>query len=268
MHMNFGKSVTAVVLAAFVVGCGRAPARPVADQQQITPVAAVTSEKSPIQVSSDEAPAATTVPVPVAIEANVALPQGVELPRQGLATVLKADELPPVPFTEGPRPATKPAAEKRTAELDLSVPTKVDLGPRLVTADRQVAVPKPYTPDAPDVSRLETARLALPQLPAGGKRFSSAPNPEEAFLPPLSVPELERPTPTSDPGQVYARTVTQPPAIIGRGGFAPPIPLLPADPEENARSFRLRELPADVDPPARGRTQVQLPVEPMVTKTP
>jgi len=267
MQMSFGKSVTAVVLAALVAGCGRAPARPVADQQNIRPVAAVTSEKSPIHVSSDESPAVTTT-VPVAIEANVALPQGVELARQGLATILKADELPPVPFTEGPRPATKPTAEKRAAELDLTVPTKVDLGPRLVAADRQVAVPKPYTPDAPDLSRLETARLAIPVLPAGGKQFSSAPNPEEAFLPPLSVPELERPTPTSDPGQVYARTVTEPPAVVGRGGFAPPIPLLPADPEENARIFRIKELPADVDPPARGRTQVQLPVEPMVTKTP
>ena len=266
MQISSWTIVGSVVLAAISFGCGRTTAQPAADRQRITPVAALPSEKSAFHVSTDETPPATTVPV--ALEANVALPQGVELPRQGLATILKADELTPVPFTQQPLPATNPPTEKRTAGLDLTVPTKVDLGPRLVAADRQVAVPRPYTPDAPDLSRLETARLTVPLLPAGGKQLASAPNPEDAFLPPLSAPELERPTPTSDPSQAYARTVTQPPAVIGRGGFAAAIPLLPADPEENARSFRLRDIPAEVDPPARARTQVQLPVEPVVAKTP
>jgi hypothetical protein len=199
--------------------------------------------------------------VAVAAEANVALPQVVNPALPGPAVRLQSEELAPIPFTEQPRPANQPAAEKRSLELELTVPSKLDLSTRLVPEDKHVAPAKPYTADVPELSRRETVRLAVPQLPAGGKRWVAAPNPADAFLPPLSTPELERPTPASDPGQIYARTVTQPPSDIGRGGFAPSIPLLPSDPEENGRVFRLPPIPAEVDPPARGRVTVALPME-------
>lgn len=240
----------AAVLFVMMPGCSRSSPPSPAEETLRSAVTAVN-----IAPSTE----ASTQPVPVALEANLPLPQG--LAAGGAPPAVTGIDLPSVPFANQPRPPAKGQAEKRAEELDLRVPSKLELGPRILAEDHVVPPTKTFTPDAPELSRREASRLSLPQLPAGSKRYSAGRNPEEAFLPALSYPELEGVTPLADPGQTYARSVTQAPTAIGRGGFAAAIPLLPADPEENLRVFRLKEQPAEADVPARGRESIVLPAE-------
>jgi hypothetical protein len=269
MITRFGSLV--ICGAVVAVGCQRAPLQITADTQAAAPkldqtqpaqgsepaqeassqAAPEKPEETPAppkEVAIEEAVAAapSAPPAPVAVAQVIApLPAAIAIgPPKEMAP-------PPVPFHTQPRPAQTPGAEIQ-GRYDLYRPhsAAAEFLPKRLPEEE--VIPLVFRPavDEPELSRGDNPRPELPQFPRGlGARKESIDPNAVPPLAPLSTPQLERPTVTSDPGDRTTRSASLPPAQPTRPEAAPADPRA-IDPDENLRAFRLAVPPAENDPPA------------------
>jgi hypothetical protein len=245
----------------------------IVEPSSVPPSPAVSEEPSetstpalPKEVDVEEAVAAGPMPPPTPVSvAQIIAP----LPAAIAIGPPKAMAPPPVPFHTQPRPAPTPLAEiQGQRELYRRHSSAVEFLPKRLPQEE--VIPFVFRPalDEPELSRGDNPRPELPQFPRGlaARKESIDPNAVPP-LAPLSMPQLEKPSVTSDPGDRTTRAATLPPAQPSRPEAAPADPRM-IDPDENIRAFRIAAPPAENDPPASvPAAKPQLPVAPTPPKT-
>lgn len=271
--MSVRLSPLAICIALAGLGCQRAPLQITSDSQAAAPklenastlqvLESTPETSSPAVVEKLEAPPDPTSSKEVPVEAAVAVaPESAPAPvtvAQVIAPLPaaiaigppKTMEPPRIPFSAEPRPARTPPTEIQ-GRRDLYRPNSaaVEFLPKRLPEEE--VIPFVFRPalDEPELSREDNPRPALPTFPRARAAHKESVDPNA--VPPLaalSTPQLDKPTPTSDPGDRATRAATLPPAQPSRPEAAPADPRA-VDPDENVRAFRLAPPPGENDPPA------------------
>lgn len=190
--------------------------------------------------------AAAPEPAPVAIAEII-------VPLPAALTIGPPKSMPPptIPFSTAPRPARLPPTElagKR--ELYQPACAAVEFVPQRLPTETEIPVVFRPALDEPEISRGDNPRPDLPIFPRGLAARKDSVDPSAVPpLAPLSMPQLEKVLPTSDPGDRVTRSASLPVAQPTRPESAPTDPRM-QDPQENERAFRLAKPPPEIDPPA------------------